>query len=210
MTKLKHLQSSYKPYDGIRVYCLNTSDTGYVMNFKVDLRDGTSIETMARDVLSPFTGRGYTVWADNAFVSVAICDWCRDNKINFAGTTRVTYGFPTCLIEEGLPQGQWKWAMSESGTLAAYWSDVGYVKLMSNWHNPVVDFVLRRVKGQADRVPRGAPSVGKDYNNGMGGTDLFDFMRGQYTTLRKSKKWWKTLFHWVLDSSMLNAWILYK
>ena len=44
----------------------------------------------------------------------------------------------------------------------------------------------------------------------MGGTDLFDFMRGLYTTLRSSKKWWKTLYHWILDTSMYNAYVLHK
>ena len=70
--------------------------------------------------------------------------------------------------------------------------------------------VFRRVKGQADRVQRSAPRVGKEYNDGMGGTDLFDFMRGQYTSLRTSKKWWKTLYHWVMDSSMHNAFVLHR
>eukprot|EP01051_Picozoa_sp_SAG22_P013429 SAG22_NODE_1503_length_4277_cov_18.029440_1_plen_298_part_10 len=39
MTVLKHMQSKYKPYDGIRVYALNGSTTKYLLNFKVDLRD---------------------------------------------------------------------------------------------------------------------------------------------------------------------------
>ena len=84
------------------------------------------------------------------------------------------------------------------------------VQLMSNWHNPTAGFVLCRVKGQADRVQRCCPTVGRDYNSVMGGTDLFDFMRGQYTTLRKSKKWWKTLYHWVLDSAGHNAYVLHR
>ena len=154
--------------------------------------------------------KGYTVWADNAFVSVAMCKWTKEVGINFAGTTRTTYGFPVELVEEDLPQGEWKWAMTEPGILAAFWSDVGNVKLMSNFHAPESSFVLRRVSGQADRVVRGAPVVGVGYNKGMGGTDLFDWMRGLYTTLRKSKKWWKTLYHWVLDTAMFNSFVLHR
>ena len=210
MTFLKHLQSSYKPYDGIRIYCLNGSHSGYCQNFRTGLRDGTSIETMAKGVLSSIKGKGYTVWADNAFVSVAMCKWARDNQINFAGTTRTTYGFPSELINDDLDQGKWVWAMTEPGILAAFWSDVGNVKLMSNHHKPKSGYVLRRVSGLADRVQRSAPTVGVEYNDGMGGTDFFDFMRGQYTTLRTSKKWWKTLYHWVLDSAMFNAFCLHK
>ena len=62
--------------------------------------------------------------------------------------------------------------MSREGFLAAFWADVGYVKLMSNFHSPEQGQVLRRVSGQADKEERGAPTVGVEYNNFMGGTDL--------------------------------------
>jgi hypothetical protein len=52
MTRMKHLQSKYKPYDGIRIYSLNGSKSGYTCNFKVDLRDGTSVEDMAQVTLT--------------------------------------------------------------------------------------------------------------------------------------------------------------
>ena len=46
----------------------------------------------------------------------------------------------------------------------------------------------------------------------MTGTDLKDFMSGLFTTLRTSKKWsiwkwWKTLYHWVIDDVMYNAYL---
>lgn len=230
MTHLKHLQSKYKPYDGIRIYSLNGAKTGYTQNFRVDLRDGTSIETMFRGILTPFEGCGYTVFGDNAFTTVAMLKHTKEVGINFAGTTRVTYGFPEFLVDPELPQGQWTWAMTPPGLLAAYWSDVGFVKMMSNYHSPEegnttcayshtrtytnprhthkTGKVLRHVSGQADRVERLAPTLGVDYNDMMGGTDLKDFMRGLYTTSRTSKKWWKTLWYWTLDSSMYNAYVL--
>lgn len=45
------------------------------------------------------------------------------------------------------------------------------------------------VKGEADSESREAPTVGVEYNDKMGGTDLKDFMRGLFTTQRTSKKW---------------------
>ena len=81
---------------------------------------------------------------------------------------------------------------------------------MSNFHSPEQGQVLRRVSGQADKEKRGAPTVGVDYNNFMGGTDLADFIRGLYTTHRRGKKWWRCLYYWVLDTAMYNAFVLYK
>ena len=210
MTKLKHLQSKYKPYDGIRVYSLNGSKTGYTNNFRVDLRDQTQIETMFMSVLTPFEGKGYTIWGDNAFTTVNMLRTCKERGINCAGTTRTTYGFPRSLVDENLEAGEWKWLMSKEGFLAAFWADVGYVKLMSNFHSPEQGQVLRRVSGQADKEKRGAPTVGVEYNAFMGGTDLQDFVRGLYTTHRRGKKWWRCLYYWVLDSSMFNTFVLYK
>ena len=210
MTRLKHLQTRYKPYDGIRLYSLNSSDSGYTQNFRVDLRDGTSIGTMMKGCLAPFEGLGYNVWGDNAFVSVDMLKYCREKGVNFAGTSRTTFGFPSSLIDEDLSMGEWKWKMAAPGLLAAFWCDVGFVKLMSNFHDPTGGMVLRRVKGQADREERNAPEVGEQYNNKMGGTDLKDMMRGIYTVARKGKKWWKTLWFWVLDAAMYNAMVLHK
>ena len=210
MTRLKHLQTRYKPYDGIRVYSLNASDSGYTQNFRVDLRDGTQNGTMLKSCVAPFEGCGYNVWGDNAFVSVEMLKYFREHGVNFAGTSRTTFGFPESLIDEDLSMGQWKWQMAPPGLLAAFWCDVGFVKLMSNFHSPKGGMVLRRVKGKADREARDAPVVGEQYNTKMGGVDLKDMMRGVYTVARQGKKWWKTLWYWVLDASMYNAMVLHK
>ena len=212
MTHLKHLQSKYKPYDGIRIYSLNGSKTAYTQNFRVDLRDGTGTATMLRGCVEPFYGKGYNIWGDNAFVSVDMLRHLREHDTNFAGTSRTTYGFPSALTEQvdNLEMGQWKWLMAEPGLLAAYWCDVGFVKLMSNFHTPSQGMVMRRVKGLAERAERDAPTVGVQYNDFMGGTDKKDFMRGLYTVYRRSKKWWKSLYYWVLDASMYNAFVLHR
>ena len=84
------------------------------------------------------------------------------------------------------------------------------MKLISNFHNPISGLVYRRVTGQADKTARDAPVVGVNYNDLMGGTDLNDWMRGLYTTARIGKKWWKCLFFWCLDASMINAFLLHK
>ena len=51
MTYLKHLQSKYKPYDGIRIYSLNGSKTDYTVNFQVDLRNGVTNAELMTSIL---------------------------------------------------------------------------------------------------------------------------------------------------------------
>jgi hypothetical protein len=205
----------------------------------VDLRDGTSIEEMAHQVLEPVKGSYVRVWADNAFTSVAMLNWCLERKIYFCGTTRTTYGFPSEIMNPALPTGGWEWRMApaagsadnSNALLAAFWRDVGDVKLMSNWHLPTEDVCHRRVKGQSEREERDCPSMATGYNFNMGvlhsalyyyytviisplsratgGVDDFDFLRGVFTTHRIGRKWWRTLFYFSLDAAMGNAHIKY-
>ena len=81
--------------------------TGYVANFKVDLRDKTTIADMMRQVLDGFNVPGIKVFADNLFVSVEMLRWCRTRGINLAGTTRRTYGFPQDLDFAGMEVSCW-------------------------------------------------------------------------------------------------------
>ena len=58
------------------VFCVRA---GYVANFQVDLRDGTSIATMMRRVLLGFNVDGIEAYADNLFTSVdQLLRWCAE------------------------------------------------------------------------------------------------------------------------------------
>jgi hypothetical protein len=50
----------------------------------------------------------------------------------------------------------------------------------------------------------------KFYNAYMGGVDLFDARQKTYSTSRKSKKWWYRLFYFILDTAVVNFYIIYK
>lgn len=85
--------------------CLLMSMPGYVANFRVDLRNGTSTEAMMREVLDDYNVPGTEVFADNLFVSVAMLRWCKEHHYNLAGTTRRSYGFPKELVFDDLAVG---------------------------------------------------------------------------------------------------------
>lgn len=44
----------------------------------------------------------------------------------------------------------------------------------------------------------------------MGGVDLSDQLLKCYEIIRKSKKWWKTLFLHFIDVAIVNSFIIYK
>ena len=56
-----------------------------------------------------------------------------------------------------------------------------------------------------------APLVADVYNNNMAGCDQSDQLRAALTIHRKTRKWWHPLgIFWLIDQSLVNAYILYK
>ena len=100
--------------------------------------------------------------------------------------------------------GDIEWRMSTDGLLAVAWRDIGKTKSMSNFHLPRVATVQRWERGCRERSTRPAPVMMVEYNQLMGGTDLFDQRRGNYSCQRRSKKWWHALFYFTLDTMMVS------
>ena len=78
----------------------------------------------------------------------------------------------------------------------------------SNFHRPDTTTVMRWERGESERQERVAPVLFADYNKHMGGTDLCDQRRGNFTTQRRSKKWWHALFYFTLDVLMAGMWFV--
>ena len=207
----KHNQSRFKPCDGIRFYSACEAETGYLKNFVVDLRDKTTIEDMMFRVLEPYKALGYNVWADNLFVTVGSCKRAKDMGINLAGTCRSNSGFDMKLWDDKSVSkaGDWKCTAAEPGIFSTVWIDAVRCKFMSNHVPPEGGEVKRRKRGCANRLSLLAPIVAVLYNIFMGGVDRFDALRAAMTTRMKSNKWWHTLWHFVIDSALVNAYVYY-
>ena len=55
------------------------------------------------------------------------------------------------------------------------------------------------------------PTAINDYNHFMGGIDTANRYRADFTTLRpKNYRYWKPLFHWLLDIALANSYLLAK
>jgi len=54
------------------------------------------------------------------------------------------------------------------------------------------------------------PVVICDYNKHVGGVDVSDQYISSYSFIRKSKKWWRKMFFWLLEVAVVNSFILYN
>ncbi|XP_065315211.1 piggyBac transposable element-derived protein 4-like [Gordionus sp. m RMFG-2023] len=54
------------------------------------------------------------------------------------------------------------------------------------------------------------PAIIQDYNRGMGGVDLHDMLIKLYRTDIKWKRFYMRVFFHLLDSCVVNSWLLYR
>lgn len=100
-------------------------------------------------------------------------------------------------------------AYRNNETLLLAWRDKRVVSMLSTWGTSKSEFVRsRRFGNRAQPILK--PCTIVQYNKNMGGVDLADQYTATYCFLRKSLKWWRKLFFWGLEASIVNAFILYK
>lgn len=96
----------------------------------------------------------------------------------------------------------------------AVWKDTKCVTVMSNEHpGHSENKVTRNVKdkdGKNAKKEVPIPAIIYSYNRFMNGVDRSDQLIKNYNVLRKTRKYWKTLFLHYIDIAIVNSYILYK
>ncbi len=71
--------------------------------------------------------------------------------------------------------------------------------------------ITRPVFGPSPRKDLPIPVAIDAYNHYMGGVDIANQYRAAFTTLQhRSNRYWKPLFHWLLDIALVNSYLLAK
>jgi hypothetical protein len=81
--------------------------------------------------------------------------------------------------------------------------------MLSTWSISKSESVRRKVRGRKEEEMVEKPSVIANYMKNMGGVDTADQDCATYCFLRRTLKWWRKLFFWGLEVSIINAYILY-
>lgn len=89
------------------------------------------------------------------------------------------------------------------------WRDKRLVTVLSTWSTSKSEPVRRKVRGRKEEEMVEKPSVIANYMKNMGGVDTADQYCGTYCFLRRTLKWWRKLFFWGLEVSIINAYVLY-
>ena len=100
--------------------------------------------------------------------------------------------------------------VQKGALMAAAWMDRKVVMVMSTNTQPSAQGSIPRRERDHSRTPIPCPESIIKYNKYMGGVDLGDQLRGYYSCRTKSRKFYKYIFHFLLDVSITNAFILQR
>lgn len=177
----------------------------------------------------PFDRHVFNIYMDNYFSTIPLFKNLRNRQIGACGTCRPhTPMFPDAL--KGFKDVKMDWdekgAVIVNNVLVLLWMDNGPVTMLSTIHSlHTPDWFIererrkprttstnaakvRRVFGDAHRKLLPIPCMINDYNQHMGGVDIADQLRQYYTTQMRTFRNWFPLFLWLLDTAIINAYIM--
>nr|XP_006820728.1 PREDICTED: piggyBac transposable element-derived protein 4-like [Saccoglossus kowalevskii] len=223
---------------GFKIYALADSKTGY--NYRIEIMSMTgSHEQYSREVsrtrdlcerlIIDIRGRHHILYTDSYYTSVDMVNYLLENhEIYVVGSVRQDrVGFPNALRTNPkknknhkaimqLERGQFV-SRQKDKVVAITWKDSTLLNILTTYYEGYRtknQRVTRSLRSQdtGRKVPYSlpAPEAIYDYNLYMGGVDKSNQLRSYYTAQRQSKKWWKYMFFYLLDTAICNSWILYK
>ena len=226
-------RSQYKMYNpqkphkwGLRVFTLAHCKTGYLCAFEPYYGSDTT-KCLPRSDL-PFTARvvlhlcsellqkvdvgdGYHLYTDRYYSGHSLSQELLKLGIHHTGTVmRNRQGLPAD-IKRNLKMKKHEviaWSYQNKEMVLA-WKDKRIIFMISTYFGSSTEIQQRRAKGGATEEFV-KPTAIVEYTRHMGAVDRFDHYCSSYAFTRKSLKWWRKTFYWLLELAVVNSFILYK
>lgn len=200
--------------NGIKVWALADSKTGYMLNCKVYLGKNQSNknsslslgEQIVLEMIENCTGKWYHIYFNNFFTSYKLMELLLDRRCYACGTTDANIkNWPGEFRKiSKLKKGEYKQLQSNKIT-ATIWHDV---LLLSTNSDPTTENFTTRHSGR-EKIDVRYPEALKKYTENIGGVKKANELRERYGVGRTSKKWWKSIFHFITNVAIVNSFILY-
>lgn len=214
---------------GYKVWSLNTED-GYLANFQIYQGKSTKPNSTYESLFGkpaavfvvmldelPEKQLKYSFYFDNLFTSLNLLVHLKERGYEGTGTIRANRIPKSCPIlrkkemerkQRGIVDST---ISKEDGLIVVAWKDNSVVYVASTCYGVQPrDWVKRYSAAEKKIITVSRPNLIRAYNQYMGGTDRMDEDIANYRIGIRGKKWYWSIFTWLLDSAMHNAWILFK
>ena len=174
----------------------------------------SSLPQPARVVLhlaDKYLDKGHHIFTDRYYTSIPLANHLYQLHTAFTGTSmRNRVGLPQ-EIRKPLRKlgGNEMRAFRDSKMVALEWKapkgKSSVIMLSTESAASVTRVQLSRNRGEVQK-----PLVVHRYNQSMNGVDRADQNSVYYSFIRKSRKWWRKLFFWMIEVTTVNSYILYQ
>ncbi|KAJ6643847.1 PiggyBac transposable element-derived protein 3 [Pseudolycoriella hygida] len=216
---------------GYKIFCQNTT-SGYLIAFnpyqgrtfdvdeEMEEKFGKSSSSLLHLLDSNPLSKSecpYHFYCDNYFSSIPLLSELKDRGYNCTGTIKANRVGKDCpLMDMKRFKKQYRGYAEvvtahhkKNKIFLNRWKDNSAVTVASACYavNPTAS-VKRWCKNERKHIEVSIPDAINKYNKNMGGTDRTNQNINNYRISIRGKKWWWSLFTWMLDASVQNAWCL--
>ena len=206
---------------GIKAFTLASSDTGYMLNVLLytgaDTLTGSQSEhaslpqpaRVVMHLMQPYLNKGHHVYTDRYYSSIPLAQALHTQATSFTGTMiKNCVALPDVVRASSFSlQGDQTRAFRAGSLLTVAWRAASKKKpLIMLSSNSVHQSVTVRSR----RSTQQKPLVVNQYNHSMNGVDRADQYTVYYSFIRRSVKWWRKIFFWIMEVAVVNSYILYK
>ena len=197
---------------GIKAYILADSTSGYCYNMDIYHRERKTIKDTVQGLLtSKCTGLWHSLYMDNFYNSVELSEALLEQKIHTGGTLQSNRGEPPEIRNPSAMARHDVVAKNNGKVTVLAWKDKRVAKAISTKHDGSLQTISRRKKGghgEMENIEK--PVCICEYNQYMSGVDHVDQMISYYPGTRKSLKWTKKLFFYLLEVSVHNCHVIFE
>jgi len=200
---------------GYKVFSVCDSESYYLYNFKFYLGKESQEKTVhnfsteiSLNMLDCLAHKGYIVYMDSFYSSFELFKILIEKGFGAVGTVkanRKSLPHKKIIEKKNCYRNEF---FFRNNILLTKFIDKKVVLVLSTIHGNNTEKVSRFSKKGKKQVL--IPSAVQDFNIHMRGVDIFNKMKTFYYYDHSFWKWWKTIFVFLLEVSIINSYILFK
>ena len=184
---------------GIKIWARADPHNGFLNDFQVYTGKTNNVVEI---------GLGERVFKD--FTSVPLFQDLLENKTYACGTIRTNRKYLPPAITQAKLKNQGEMVIEQKEGSIVAWHDKRTVTVLSTLSNPLEMSSVKRRKKDGSQVDVPCPKAIQSHTAHMNGVDRVDQLRSSYSVSRRAAKWWKYLFWFLIDISIINGFIMMK
>jgi len=142
-----------------------------------------------------------SLWSCTKGINVCGTVWCYRNSL------RKPKYYPADLLVQKVDRGYYDYR-SLGPLLACVWMDKWVIHFLTTLQAATQDVTVKRRTKDGTQEEVNCPPCLPDYQAYMHGVDRGDRLMSYYNVGRRSTKWWKRIFAYLIEVACLNAYVL--